>query len=98
MLPKILKTATLLQQKEKLMRHKNCRYMVNVNEDISASLQHLAGIRKKSISSLITELIEEALDFEEDVYLSKIADEAWEKCKDGPWIPAEEVYKRCGLI
>lgn len=79
------------------MSGRNARYMVTVNDEIASFLNFQSKLKKTSVSKLIMDLIEEAIDLREDYELSKIADEAYERNKDKPTIPAEEVWRRCGL-
>jgi len=72
--------------------------MVTINnEDIALFLHSVSKKKNTSISGLIMDLIEEAIDLREDYALSKIADESYERNKDKPTIPAEEVWRQCGL-
>jgi predicted DNA-binding protein len=73
------------------------RYMVNVDDDISAFLQKSSKKKHKSISSLILELINEALELREDYYLSQLAEEAEKRSEGKPLISAEEVWRKCDL-
>lgn len=80
------------------MPTKNPRYAVSFSNDtVYAFLKMRSKEKRISVSKVIAGLVEEAIDLEEDMELSKLADEAWERNKDKPKIPAEEVYKRCGL-
>jgi hypothetical protein len=80
------------------MGTKNARYMVTVNEEISFFLNSISKETHKSISGVIHELLCEAIDLRDDYYLSKLAEEAEKKCEGRPTIPAEEVFRKCGLV
>ena len=73
------------------------RYMVNVDDDIAAFLQKSSKEKHQSISSLIQELVQEALELREDYYLSQLAEEAEKRAKGRPLISAEEVWRKCDL-
>ena len=79
------------------MPTKNPRYVVTVNEEIALFLSSVSKKKKKSVSSLIMDLIEEAIDLREDLYLSKKAEESEKRCEGRPTIPASEVWRECGL-
>lgn len=79
------------------MPTKNPRYMVSVPKQIAEILCSYSKQQDISVSKLILHLIEEALELLEDMELSRIADEAWERNKDKPRFSHEEVWKRCNL-
>ncbi len=79
------------------MTTKNARYMVTVSPDTSINLLNISKKNNKSISSIISELINEALELKEDYYWSKLAEEAEIRSQGQKRIPAEEVWKKCGL-
>jgi hypothetical protein len=79
------------------MATKSARYMVTVNEEIAMFLDLVSKKKNKSISGLIMDLIEEAIDLREDTYLSRVAEESEKRCEGRPTIPASEVWKECGL-
>jgi len=80
------------------MATKNERYMVTVNSETAHTLRAHSKYKNISISKVIGNLINEALEIEEDMYWSKIAEEAEKKAEGKPLISAEEVWKKCGLI
>lgn len=80
------------------MTSKSARFMVTVNQDIANSLNKISKNNHKSISGVIQDLINEALSLREDLYWSNIAEEAEKKAEGRPTIPAEEVWRKCGLI
>lgn len=73
------------------------RYMVSVNDQLSNFLVKSSKKNHKSISGLIVELVNEALEARDDYYLSKLAEEAERRAEGKPTIPAEEVWRKCGL-
>ncbi len=76
---------------------RNTRYMVTVDQETASLLNLISKKQSKSISGIIMELIDESLDLREDLYWSRIAEEAEERAEGKPTIPAEEVWKKCGL-
>ena len=79
------------------MATKNSRYMVTVNKEIANFLNLVSKETHKSISGVIQELLCEAIDLRDDYYLSKLAEESEKRCEGKPTIPAEEVWRKCGL-
>ena len=73
------------------------RYMVTVNPEISAYLMRASEKNHKTISGVIGDLIAEALELREDYYWCVQAEEAEIKAMGQHRIPAEEVWKQCGL-
>lgn len=73
------------------------RYMVSVNDKMDHLLIDLSKKNKKSISGLIVELMNEALEYRDDYQLSKLAEEADRKAEGRPLITAEEVWRKCDL-
>ncbi len=73
------------------------RYTVNVNEEIDHFLVSYSKKKHQSISSIIQELINEAIELREDFYWSKVANEAEKRAKGQPTIPAEVLWKELGL-
>ena len=74
------------------------RYMVNVNDEIAKFLLKSSKKNDKSISSVIVELMNEALELREDYYLSKLAEEAEKRSEGKSPIPAEVLWKELGLM
>ncbi len=73
------------------------RYMVNVNDRLANFLVESSKKDQKSVSSFIVELINEAVELREDYYLSQLAEEAERRSEGKPTIPAEELWRKCGL-
>ena len=61
------------------MSKKNPRLCVVLDEELYERIKLLAKIKNISVSSLVCELIREALDLEEDLLLSKYLKEREEK-------------------
>ena len=51
------------------------RTMVNLPEDVKSALEILAKRKKKSVSRTAAELLEFALNIQEDIYLDEMATE-----------------------
>jgi len=71
--------------------------MVSVNDQLGNFLITSSKRNNKSISGFIVELVNEALESRDDYYLSKLAEEAERRAEGKPTIPAEEVWRKCGL-
>lgn len=79
------------------MTTKHTRVNVTLNADTEKALHYLSKKSHQSLSKVAFDLIQEALELREDMYLSKIADAAYERNKNKPTISDEEVWKQCGL-
>ena len=55
------------------------RTLVNLPEDVKTALDILAKKKKKSVSKTAAELLEFALNFQEDIYLDELANERMKK-------------------
>lgn len=51
------------------------RINITVDDDVYAALERLSGKRDQSVAGVGLSLIEEALEYQEDIYFSRIADE-----------------------
>jgi predicted CopG family antitoxin len=51
------------------------RINITVDDDVYDALERLSGIRDKSVAGVGLSLIEEALEYQEDRYFSRVADE-----------------------
>ena len=51
------------------------RINITVDDDVYEALEHLSGKRDTSVAGVGLSLIEEALEYQEDLYFSRIADE-----------------------
>lgn len=79
------------------MPTQNQRFLVTVNPEVASSITSISKKHKKSISGVIFELINEALDLREDLYWSKLAEEADKRAEGKTPIPAEVLWKELGL-
>ncbi|OGG45319.1 hypothetical protein A2673_00230 [Candidatus Kaiserbacteria bacterium RIFCSPHIGHO2_01_FULL_50_13] len=68
------------------------RINISVSKRTYADVRALAKRDQEPVATKVARLLEEALELEEDRYLSKIADERLKNYK-GPWIPHEKVWK-----
>lgn len=51
------------------------RINITVDDDVYKALERLSGKRNQSVAGVGLSLIEEALDYQEDLYFSRVADE-----------------------
>jgi len=72
--------------------------MVTVDEGTANFLNSVSKKQHKSISGVILELLNEAIDLRDDYYLSKIAEEAEERSQGKQRIPAEILWKELDLL
>lgn len=79
------------------MPTKQPRLNVTLNPAIIGALSYLAQKDQKSLSNIAQELIQEALELREDLYLSKLADEAEARAIGKPRIKAKDTWKKAGL-
>lgn len=70
---------------------KHPRLNVTLSPEIMGLLSMLAKKEDKSLSSIASELLEEALELREDIYFSKLAAER--DTPDAVWISHEDVWK-----
>jgi predicted DNA-binding protein len=55
------------------------RINVTVDDDVYKALERLSGKRDQSVAGVGLSLIEEALEYQEDLYFSRVADERLSK-------------------
>lgn len=79
------------------MSHACHRICISLDPELNKDLESLSKKNRKSLSGLVIDLIHEALDFREDAYLSRLADEAEERAKGKPTVSAEELWKELGI-
>lgn len=79
------------------MLSKTHRLTINIKDDILSSIENISKHSKKSLASSVVDLISEALEYREDAYLSKIADEAEQRAMGKSTIPADDLWKELGL-
>lgn len=68
------------------------RIQIPVSDQVHKELDKLAQKRGLSISSLTNDLVEEALEMQEDVYFSKHGDSALEKATPSSLIDHEDAW------
>jgi predicted transcriptional regulator len=76
---------------------KDRRVHVSVSPRTRRKIQSLARKRRSSISSIAGELIEKALENEEELWLSQLVEESEKESKGKPRIPAQEVWKKLDI-
>jgi len=69
------------------------RIQIPVEDKTYKELKRLASKREVSMSSLAMALVEEALDLQEDIYFSRIADERLSKLKESKLISHQNAWK-----
>ncbi len=75
------------------MPTKHRRINVTFKPKTAQALTRLSKKREMSLSHVAQELIEEALELREDIYLSKLADEAEKRAKGKPSVSADKLWK-----
>ena len=72
-----------------------------INVTFKPSTLHAVSLLAKkedtSLSNITQELVEQALEMREDIYLSRLAEEAEIRAKGKARIPAEKVWKELDL-
>jgi len=68
------------------------RIQIPVSDDVLKELNKLAKRRGLSLSSLSHELIEEALELQEDTYFSRLGDKALAEMRKKDLISHEDVW------
>lgn len=67
------------------------RIMVSVDDDTFEHLEALAKVKKVSLSQISKDLIRNRLEDEDELYLSKLADERAKETKY--WLSHDEIWK-----
>lgn len=73
------------------MPTQNPRLNLTLNDDIMKSLNALAKKSKQTVSAVAKKLLEDALETQEDIYFSRLANER--DTENTKWISHEEVWK-----
>jgi len=68
------------------------RIQIPVSDKVHKELDKLAKKRGLSVSSLTYDLVEEALEMQEDVYFSRYGDKAIEEIKDSDLVSHEDAW------
>ncbi len=71
-------------------RHR--RINVSFKPKTFQALTHLSRKKQTSLSHIAQELVEEALELREDIYLSKLAEESEKRAKGKASVSADELY------
>ena len=79
------------------MATKHKRINVSFKPKTVQALTRLSKKREESLSHVAQELVEEALELREDVYLSKLAEESEKRAKGKPSVSADKLWKELGL-
>ncbi len=79
------------------MPTKHRRINVSFRPKTAQALSRLSREREISLSQITQELVEEALELREDIYLSKLAEEAEKRAKVKPSVSADKLWKTLGL-
>lgn len=75
------------------MATKYRRINVSFKPKIAQALTRLSKKHATSLSHVAQELVEEALELREDIYLSKLAEEAEKRAKGKPSVSADKLWK-----
>lgn len=68
------------------------RIQIPVTDEVHKELSKLAKKRGLSVSSLTHDLVEEALEIQEDVYFSRHGDKALEDLKDSDLVSHDDAW------
>ena len=68
------------------------RINISVSNRLRDDLRVLAKRDQKPVASKVVDLVEQALELEEDLFLSKVAEERLKNHK-GRWIPHDEAWR-----
>ena len=77
--------------------HKRLSITLN-DKEVLDYVEMYSKQKNNSLSSSVQELLKIAIEHDEDIYWSKIADEAFDKAQGKTTISAEEVWKNNALI
>lgn len=77
------------------MSTKNPRFSVMLDQDKARYVQQLSHFSHHSVSYVLAELISEAIEMREDIYLSQLANQT--EAESQNTIAAEEVWKICDI-
>jgi len=82
-------------RKSRLLRQR--RINVTFKPSTLHAVSFLAEKEDSSLSNITQELVEQALEMRDDIYLSRIAEEAEIRAKGKARIPAEKIWKELDL-
>ena len=86
---------TIKHRSRRVSRQK--RINVTFKPSTLEAVHFLAKKEETSLSNITQELVEQALEMREDIYLSRLAEEAEIRAKGKARIPAEKVWKEFDL-
>jgi predicted DNA-binding protein len=89
------KSVATKHRRPKVSRQK--RINVTFKPSTLEAVNFLAEKQDTSLSNITQELVEQALEIREDIYLSGLAEEAEIRAKGKARIPAEKVWKELDL-
>ncbi len=70
------------------------RIQVTLDDDTSGILATLADKQNRSVSAVAADLIREALELNEDAYLSQVGDKRYEEAqKSSRWVDHDDAWK-----
>ncbi len=79
------------------MPTKHRRINVSFKPRTAQALTRISKKRETSLSHVAQELVEEALELREDIYLSKLAEESEKRAKGKPSVSADKLWKTLNL-
>jgi len=79
------------------MATKQRRINVSFKPKIARALTRISKKNETSLSQVAQELVEEALELREDIYLSKLAEEAEKRAKGKPSVSADKLWEELRL-
>jgi hypothetical protein len=79
------------------MATKHRRINVSFKPKIARLLTRISKKNETSLSQVTQELVEEALELREDIYLSNLAEEAEKRAKGKPAVSADKLWKELHL-
>lgn len=79
------------------MPTKHRRINVTFKPEVVRTLSMLSEKYHTSLSNITQELVEEALALREDLYFSKLAEDAEKRAKGKPAVAADKLWKELGL-
>jgi predicted DNA-binding protein len=79
------------------MPTKHRRIIVSFKPKTVQALMRLSKKKETSLSHVAQELVEEALELREDIYLSKLAEESEKRAKGKPSVSADKLWEELGL-
>ena len=69
------------------------RIQIPVENRVYKELERLASKRGQSLSGITADLVEEALEIQEDLYFSREGDRRWEEYDDSKLVSHKDAWK-----